>query len=134
MRKLDDDARFIPHYLNLFVCTVGNYSSDSTAGCATASLFRRVSVSVHNASSQQSMPRRAADQAEHARGLGFKCIICSSEFESRRGADCRRRHLTSIGTACADPRSIQSLSLSARQDATSGILRQHSAAPLRECV
>ena len=41
---------------------------------------------------------------------------------------------TCIGTACADPSNIQSLSLTARPDVAVGILRHHSAAPLGQSL
>ncbi len=34
--------------------------------------------------------------------VGFKCITCSSKFDTRLAADCHRRHPTSNGAACAD--------------------------------
>ena len=41
---------------------------------------------------------------------------------------------TCIGTACADPSNIRSLSLTARPDVAVGILRHHSAAPLGQSL
>ena len=66
--------------------------------------------------------------------LGFKCIACNAEFANRRGADCHRRHPTCIGTACADPSNVRSLSLTERPDVSVGILRHHSAVPLGESM
>jgi hypothetical protein len=39
-----------------------------------------------------------------------------------------------VGTACADPSNIRSLSLTARPDVAVGILRHHSAAPLGQSL
>jgi hypothetical protein len=36
-------------------------------------------------------------------GMGFNCIICNTEFATRRGADCHCRHPACSGTASADP-------------------------------
>ena len=41
---------------------------------------------------------------------------------------------TCIGTACADPSNIRSLSLTERPDVSVGILRHHSAAPLGQSL
>ena len=41
---------------------------------------------------------------------------------------------TCIGTACADPSNIRSLSLTERPDVSVGILRHHSAAPLGQSM
>ncbi len=62
---------------------------------------------------------RVAPQA-----VGFKCCHCNGEFGSRQSMEFRRRHITSIGTPCADPRSYMSLSFSGRADMSTGILRQ----------
>ena len=58
--------------------------------------------------------RRAAPQA-----LGYRCAHCTSEFDSKTGMDCHRRHPTSQGTPCADPENSKSLSFTGR------VLRQH---------
>uniref|UniRef100_A0A7S0QMD2 C2H2-type domain-containing protein n=1 Tax=Cryptomonas curvata TaxID=233186 RepID=A0A7S0QMD2_9CRYP len=58
--------------------------------------------------------------------LGFKCAYCGGEFGSRAGMDCHRRHNSSVGTPCADPRNSKSMSLTARgEHSFAGILRQH---------
>jgi hypothetical protein len=58
--------------------------------------------------------------------LGFKCLHCSSEFGSRAGMDVHRRHSSSVGTPCADPRNSKSMSFTGRGDNSfAGILRQH---------
>ena len=64
--------------------------------------------------------RRAAPQA-----LGYRCAHCTSEFDSKTGMDCHRRHPTSQGTPCADPENSKSLSFTARANVASSILRQH---------
>ena len=79
------------------------------------------------------MPLRASGPAV-VQALGFKCIVCDAEFASRRGADCHSRHPTCVGTACADPSNIRSLSLTERPDLSVGILRQHIAVPLGESM
>ncbi len=79
------------------------------------------------ARNHQFMPIRASCRAV-VQALGFKCIICDCEFESKHAADCHRRKPAFIGTKCADPSSIWSLSLTERLDVSVGILRHHSAA------
>ena len=64
--------------------------------------------------------RRAAPQA-----LGYRCAHCTSEFDSKTGMDCHRRHPTSQGTPCADPENSKSLSFSGRANVASSLLRQH---------
>ena len=64
--------------------------------------------------------KRSAPQA-----LGYRCAHCSSEFDSRTGMDCHRRHPTSLGTPCADPHNSKSLSFTARAIVASSSLRQH---------
>ena len=64
--------------------------------------------------------KRSAPQA-----LGYRCAHCSSEFDSRTGMDCHRRHPTSLGTPCADPHNSKSLSFTARANVASSFLRQH---------
>ena len=44
------------------------------------------------------------------------------------------RHPTCIGTACADPSNVRSLSLTERPDVSVGLLRHHSAVPLGESM
>ena len=57
--------------------------------------------------------------------LGYRCAHCSSDFESRTGMNCHRRHPTSVGTPCADPHNSKSLSFTARANVASSFLRQH---------
>jgi len=57
--------------------------------------------------------------------LGFKCVHCRNEFDSRHAIDCHRRHSGSDGTPCADPRNHKSMSMTERGDQAAGILRQH---------
>ena len=45
-----------------------------------------------------------------AQAVGFKCSNCNGIFDSRIAVACHRRFPGSQGTACADPRSTQSLS------------------------
>ena len=73
-------------------------------------------------SANRDMPavKRSAPQ-----DLGYRCAHCSSEFESRTGIDCHRRHPTSLGTPCADPHNTKSLSFTARANVASSHLRQH---------
>ncbi len=75
-----------------------------------------------------SMPKRASVPASAPQALGFKCITCDAEFDTPRGAACRRP--SSYGTAYADPNSILSVLITPRPDVTAGILRQHFSAPL----
>ncbi len=63
-------------------------------------------------------------------GIGNKCITCNAEFDTRHGTACHRRHPSSNGTACADPNSIRSVSITPRPDVSAGILRLHYSAPL----
>ena len=57
--------------------------------------------------------------------LGFKCVECRGEFDSRHAIDVHRRHIASVGTPCADPRNHKSMSMTERDDQAAGILRQH---------
>ena len=57
--------------------------------------------------------------------LGFKCVHCRSEFESRYAMDIHRRHISNAGTPCADPRNHKSMTFTERGDQAAGILRQH---------
>jgi hypothetical protein len=57
--------------------------------------------------------------------LGFKCVECRAEFDSRHAIDVHRRHIASVGTPCADPRNHKSMSMTERDDQAAGILRQH---------
>ena len=59
--------------------------------------------------------------------LGFKCVHCRNEFDSRHAIDVHRRHSSSVGTPCADPRNHKSMSMTGRGDQAAGILRQHDA-------
>jgi hypothetical protein len=49
--------------------------------------------------------------------LGFKCVHCRNEFDSRHTIDCHRRHRGSVGTPCADPRNHKSTSPQVRSGA-----------------
>ena len=112
--------------LHIYVCTDGQFPSlfsDQIIFNLKAQIARR----------QPIMPIRASGPAV-VQELGFKCIACNSEFANRRGADCHRRHPTCIGTACADPSNVRSLSLTDRPDVSVGILRHHSAVPLGESM
>jgi len=110
--------------LHIAVCTDGHFQSQFSD---------QIVFKAQIARSQQFMPLRASGPAV-VQALGFKCIVCDAEFASRRGADCYRRHPTCIGTACADPSNIRSLSLTERPDLSVGILRQHIAVPLGESM
>ena len=57
--------------------------------------------------------------------LGFKCAHCRNKFDSRFAMDIHRRHSSSFGTPCADPRNHKSMSFTERGDQAAGILRQH---------
>ena len=57
--------------------------------------------------------------------LGFKFAHCRNEFDSRHAMDIHRRHSSSFGTQCADPRNHKSMSFTERGDQAAGILRQH---------
>ena len=57
--------------------------------------------------------------------LGFKCAHCRNEVDSRHAMDIHRRHSSSFGTQCADPRNHKSMSFTERGDQAAGILRQH---------
>ena len=52
--------------------------------------------------------------------LGFKCVNCRKEFDSRHAINGHCRHSLSVGTPCADPQ----VHVNDRQAA--GILRQHA--------
>ncbi len=70
-----------------------------------------------------SMQVRASANAAHA--VGFMCCNCDCICDSRLSMECHRRHITSLGTPCADPSSYKSLSFTGRADMSAGILRQH---------
>ena len=110
--------------LQIAVYTVGHFQSHFSDQIVFKEQIAR---------SQQFMPLRASGPAV-VQALGFKCIVCDAEFASRRGADCHSRHPTYMGTACADPSNIRSLSLTERPDLSVGILRQHIAVPLGESI
>jgi hypothetical protein len=57
--------------------------------------------------------------------LGFKCVNCRNEFESRHAIDVHRRHPLLVGTPCADPKNHKSMSMTDRVDQAVGILRHH---------
>ena len=57
--------------------------------------------------------------------LGFKCAHCSSEFESRHAMHIHRRHVSSVGRRCSDPRDSKSMSFTERGDQFAGSLRRH---------
>jgi hypothetical protein len=77
--------------------------------------------------------KTSVSQVSVTQGLYFTCIHCSSNFATRRAADCHRRSPSSKGTPCADPRSLKSQSITSRPDLSTGILRQHDTVPLGEC-
>ena len=72
-----------------------------------------------------SMPKRASvtgtRPASAPQALGYKCITCNAEFDTRHGAACHRRHPSSNGTACADPNSVWSVSITPRPDVSAGM-------------
>jgi hypothetical protein len=55
--------------------------------------------------------------------VGFKCVHCRDEFDSRHAIEVHRRYIMSVGTPCADPRNT--ISMTDRVDQAAGILRQH---------
>ena len=69
---------------------------------------------------------RSAGQLSNTQALGFRCLHCSSEFETRHGMQCHRRNQSSAGTGCADPRNSTSVSFTARASISSSILREHA--------
>ncbi len=50
---------------------------------------------------------------------------CKAEFGSRVAMACYRRHPTSIGTPCEDPKNAKSISYTGRASALSSIDREH---------
>ena len=56
--------------------------------------------------------------------LGFKCAHCRNEFDSRHAMDIHRRHSSSFGTPCADPRNHMSISFTERGDQAARIILQ----------
>jgi hypothetical protein len=107
-----------PYHVPLFPC---QYKSNELLG---------IRNSFPNHCMQGRIRGRDAVKANATLSLGFKCRNCNGEFASRRAMDCHRRHATSVGTPCADPRSYKSLSFTGRPDMSTGILRQHDAATL----
>ena len=69
---------------------------------------------------------RSAGQLSNTQALGFRCLHCSSEFETRHGMQCHRRMQSSAGTGCADPRNSTSVSFTARASISSSIVREHA--------
>ena len=57
--------------------------------------------------------------------LGFRCVNCKAEFGSRVAMACHRRHPTSIGTPCEDPKNAKSISYTGRASVLSSIVREH---------
>ena len=108
----------------------------SASGCSTSALqFSRrdkPNICLRLALTNYSMPKRASvtRPASAPQALGYKCITCNAEFDTRHGAACHSRHQSSNGTACADPNSIRSVSITPRPDVSAGILRLHYSAPL----
>ncbi len=89
----------------------------------------KFSFRVQIARSQQFMVICASCLAA-VQALGCKCISCDGEFESKCAAVCHCSHPTYIGTVCADPSNIQSLSLTQCLHVSDGILFPHSTVPL----
>ena len=116
--------------LFLWVASVWAFQSASCCASGASQFSHRDKADNSIAIYNHSMPKRASGHVSVPEALGYKCISCSSEFDTRRAADCHRRHPTSYGTACADPDSIRFVSLTARPDVSAGILRQHYSAPL----
>jgi hypothetical protein len=59
--------------------------------------------------------------------LGFKCVHCQEEFDSRNAIEVHHRQIMSVGTPCADHRNHKSMSMIDRVDQAAGIFRQHDA-------
>ncbi len=59
--------------------------------------------------------------------LGFKCVHCKDEFDSRHAIEVHCRYIMSVGTPCADPRNHKSESMSMTDlvDQAAEILCQH---------
>ena len=53
------------------------------------------------------------------------CVHCKAEFGSRVAMACHRRHPTSIGTPCEDPKNAKSISYTGRASVLSSIVREH---------
>ncbi len=116
--------------LHILVCTIGQCQSNISHFDDSEITFN---LKAQPARNHQFMPIRASGPAV-VQALGFKCIICDGEFASKHAADCHRRQPAFIGTKCAEPRSIRSLSLTERPDVSVGILRHHSAVPLGQSM
>ena len=69
---------------------------------------------------------RSAGQLSNTQALGFRCLHCSSEFETRHGMHIHRRKQSSAGTGCADPSNSTSVSFTARASISSSIVRTHA--------
>jgi hypothetical protein len=57
---------------------------------------------------------RPAVQHSLPQAVGFRCAHCTSEFDTRHAMDCHRRKQSSLGTGCADPSNIKSVSYTGR--------------------
>ena len=93
-----------------------------------------IMMTLEGATSKEPSIQVHADTRIVVQALDFKCIICDGEFASKHAAECHCRQPAFIGTKCADPRSIRSLSLTERPNVSVGILRHHSTAPLGQSM
>ena len=96
------------------------------------SLVQVIPVSRFNMPQGRARSGGVAGKVTAPQDVGFKCSNCNGEFASRHAMDCHRRHPSSIGTECANPRSSKSMSFTARADMSTGILRHHDAAIVGE--
>jgi hypothetical protein len=69
---------------------------------------------------------RSAGQLSNTQALGFRCLHCSSEFETCHGMHIHRRKQSSAGTGCADPSNSKSVSFTGRASISSSIFREHA--------
>ena len=69
---------------------------------------------------------RSAGQLSNTQALGFRCLHCSCEFETRHGMNVHRRMQSSAGTGCADPSNSTSVSFTGRASISSSIVREHA--------
>ena len=69
---------------------------------------------------------RPGGQHRITQAVGFRCLHCSSEFETRHGMNVHRRKQSSAGTGCADPSNSKSVSFTGRASISSSIVREHA--------
>ncbi len=99
-------------------------SSSSTSSASEVWLVLASGVHLAGITRMHRMQVRASARgpvmANAAQAVGFMCCNCDGVFDSRRSMEYRHRHITSLGTPCADPSSCKSFSFTGRADMSTG--------------